>query len=446
MATCKQVCVIGCGSSGMPVVKALADRDISFDCFERSNEIGGNWTINNQNGMSAAYESLRINTARDMMAYADMPMDDSYPVYPEHRQIKCYFEAYMDAFDLHQHVRFNTTVEHCEKLASGRWRVSLDDGSEHEYEQLIVANGHHWDPRWPDPAIPGHFDGLVMHSHAYQSPSEPFDFSGKRIGIVGFGNSALDIACELSQPVLENEITLVVRRSTWVLPRFLFGKPVGWKIKYFSPWRLISPLMETMLRISVGSPQSHGLPKPEHRALQAHPTISQHIFDKLDAGEIKVRGEITELLGSKVRCKDGVEEELDVLIYATGYKLSLPFFDPKFISAPNNELPLWQRMVKPGVDNLFFVGLMQPLGAVMPLAEKQAKLIADVIAGTLKLPPSHEMIDDMLDEQIALRDRYRDSPRHTMQVDGPEYDRLLDRVRKRGEREAIHPAPVLNAG
>lgn len=443
-ATSKSVCIIGCGSSGMPAIKAMVDNNISFDCFEAGNDVGGNWTINNSNGMSAAYESLRINTSKQMMAYADYPMPEDFPDYPDHRLIARYFNDYMDAFNLREHVQFNTVVEHCERDSNGLWWVTLGNGDRRYYQNLVVANGHHWDPQWPQPPLPGDFNGLVMHSHSYISPYDPIDLTNKNIVILGMGNSAMDIACELSQPSLENTVYMSVRTTAWVLPRYLFGKPLDQQARVLLPWRIMTRITEALMRLTHGSPQSHGLAKPKHRALQTHPTISQYIYDKLDNGEVIAKPAIRELNGNRVRFSDGSEVDADIVVYATGYKVNFPFFDPGFISAPDNDLPLWQRLVKPGIDNLFFIGLMQPLGAVMPLAEQQAKLVAEVINGSLQLPPLEEMLDDMEKERVAMHTRYLDSNRHTMQVDGPAYRKLLVKIRDRAKLRAATPAPVLN--
>ena len=149
----KRACLIGAGSSGIAVVKALADASIEFDCFEKSDRIGGNWVFRNKNGMSAAYEGLYINTSRERMQFADYPMPKSYPDFPHHTQIAAYFDDYVDHFGLRRHITFETSVEHAE-LGAGdpqRWRVRLSTGEERTYDSLLVANGHHWDPLGPEP-------------------------------------------------------------------------------------------------------------------------------------------------------------------------------------------------------------------------------------------------------------------------------------------------------
>ncbi len=441
----KTVCLIGAGASGLPMVKALVDRGISFDCFEAGGDVGGNWTINNSNSMSAAYESLRSNTTKEAMQYDDYPMSPDTPIYPDHRQVKKYFDDYCEQFDLRKHISFNTKVERCEQANGGGWIVATSDGQENRYEQLVVANGHHWDPAWPSPAIPGDFDGLVMHSHSYLSPFDPVQFSDKNIVILGTGNSAMDIACELSQAAFANKVYLSIRNTPWILPRFMFGQAVGGKSNFFPPWKVLSKITELLLRLSHGTPSSHGLPKPKYKPLQTHPTISQYIYDKIDNGEVIPKSNIAELKGNRIRFTDGSEVDADILIYATGYKVSFPFFKTEFLSASNNELPLWQHMVKPDIDNLFFIGLYQPLGAVTPLAEKQAKLIGDVLLNKLSLPSMGEMLEDIEKERVAMRTRYAESARHTMQVDAPTFNKALDRVRELAAKKAAGKAAELNA-
>ncbi|HVR18848.1 MAG TPA: NAD(P)-binding domain-containing protein, partial [Polyangiaceae bacterium] len=193
-----KTCVIGAGSSGLAVAKALREAGVPFDCFEESDRVGGLWVFKNKNGKSAAYRSLAINTSRDRMQYADFPMPRDYPDYPDHERIAAYFEAYAARFDLLRTIRFETRVDRVDRNDDGTFRVTLADGTSERYGAVVVANGHHWDPSWPDPPIPGDFQGITLHSHAYVSPSEPHELRGKRVVVVGFGNSAVDIACELA--------------------------------------------------------------------------------------------------------------------------------------------------------------------------------------------------------------------------------------------------------
>ena len=431
-------CVIGAGPSGLAAVKALADLGLSFDCFERSDRVGGNWVFGNANGQSRIYRSLHINTSRQRMAYGDFPMPADYPDFPHHTLMAAYFESYAAAFRLHERVTFATTVTHAERMAAGCWRVSLSTGEVRDYGTLIVANGHHWDPRWPEPPFPGRFAGRVIHAHDYVSPTEPIDLGGKRVVVVGIGNSAMDIACEVCRPGIAQRLYLSARRGAWIIPNYVLGRPMdqlgvggAWL-----PWRVQSLLAEMLIRLVVGAPWRFGLPRPDHPPLAAHPTVSQDLPARLGRGDIVPKPAIAALDGDRVRFTDGTTVEADIIICCTGYRLSWPFFAPEFLSAPDNRLPLWRRLARPGEEDLFFVGLAQPLGAVMPIAEAQAKLIAALLAGDYALPPVGEMRAQMDEEDAKRRRRYVASPRHTMQIDFERYLAGLARERAAGARRA----------
>jgi cation diffusion facilitator CzcD-associated flavoprotein CzcO len=212
------VCVIGAGSSGIAAVKALTEAGFAFDCFEASDRVGGIWVFGNRNGMSAAYRSLHINTSRERMAYSDFPMPASYPDFPHHSQIAAYFEAYVDHFGLRDRITFDTRVTRAERRPDGAWDVTTDRTGTRTYDALVVANGHHWDPRWPEPAFPGHerFAGIQMHSHDYKG-DDPDLFRDRSVVVLGMGNSAMDIAVESS--FVAARTYLAARRRAWVIPK-----------------------------------------------------------------------------------------------------------------------------------------------------------------------------------------------------------------------------------
>src|SRR3954469_12569242 len=216
-------CVIGAGSSGIAAAKSLLERGIATTVYEKSDRVGGNWVFENTNGMSSAYRHLHINTSRERMEFPGFPMPKSYPDFPHHTHIAAYFDAYADHFGVRDHIVFETGVERAEERADGTWEVTSDDGRRRAFDMLLVANGHHWDPRWPEPSYPGQdtFPGEQMHSHFYVD-AEPF--KGKRILVVGIGNSAMDIATESSYTA--DEVILSSRRSAYVLPKYLFGRPL----------------------------------------------------------------------------------------------------------------------------------------------------------------------------------------------------------------------------
>ena len=434
-----RVCIIGAGSSGFPVAKALQDANVPFDIFEMGDRVGGNWVYENSNRVSSAYKSLHINTSRVRMQYADFPMPDDYPDYPGHERIARYFEAYVDRFGLRERITFRTRVDRCRRReADGTWDVTLHTGETRRYDALVVANGHHWDPRWPDPPIPGAFGGLEMHSHHYRTPRVPHDLRGKRVVVVGMGNSAMDIACELSNADVARRVLLSIRHTAYVIPKYLFGRPLD--TLGLTAWWIPLPVQRMLLslgmRMLVGRMEDYGLPAPRHDVLAAHPTVSGEFLLRLGSGDIAVKPTIRRKDGARVEFDDGSVEEVDAIVYATGYNVSFPFFDPGFLAARDNDLPLFFRTISPGIDDLFFIGLLQPLGAVMPIAERQGKWMAEYLTGRYALPPRREMERRMQRDHEAMRRRYLASPRHTMQVDFDRYMYALAREMAAGRRRA----------
>ena len=428
-----QVCVIGAGSSGITAAKALADRGVPFDCFEKSDKVGGNWVFGNRNGMSSSYSTLHINTSRERMEYADFPMPAAYPDFPRHDQIARYFDDYVEHFGLRERITFNTGVEQV-RQEDGGWEVTIEGegasgGREvRRYDALLVANGHHWNPRWPEPQIPGSFDGEQIHAHDYKEPSQ---LAGRRVVVVGMGNSAMDIAVDASYRALST--TLVARRGVHIVPKYILGRPLDAGVRPSRvpfPWLLRG--IQLINHLTVGPMERYGLPRPDHRLGQAHPTVSSRILDRLAHGAISVKPEIAELAGSRVRYADGSEEEADMIVYCTGYKISFPFLDERVVSAPDNRLVLYKRIFSPEHPGLYFVGFVQPWGAIMPVAEIQSRLVAEHLMGAYALPTPTQMQHDMRAMLRRQDRRYRASKRHTIQVDSSNYVVELEDERRAG--------------
>ncbi len=432
-----RVCVIGAGSSGIVAAKVLKQQGIAFDCFEKGSGIGGNWRYRNDNGMSAAYASLHINTSKTRMAYSDFPMPEDYPDYPHHSQILDYFEDYVDHFEVRPHIRFGTSVtDVTPEGGQGGWRVTTDGGEAATYGAVLVSNGHHWDPKLPD--FPGRFDGRARHSHAYETSD---GLEGKRVLVVGIGNSGVDVACEASRVAARTFLS--TRRSAHILPKYALGKPID---LYTTPASSRLPLalqrlgFEALLRVACGPQDRFGVPKPEHALLQAHPTISADLLNLVGHGKIRIKPNVEQLQGDRVAFADGGVEEVDEIIYATGYRISFPFFAPELLEPRDNELRLYRHVVHPELPGLFFIGLIQPLGAIMPLAEQQATWVAKVLNGEVALP-DREVMERRIDADAEkMRRRYVASPRHTIQVDYFPYLDLLRKEMRRRIKAPLRPA------
>ena len=417
MAERPTTCVIGAGISGLTAGKALADAAVPYTCFEASDDLGGNWYFGNPNGRSSAYRSLHIDTYRDSVSFRDMPMGDDYPDYPHHEQIFGYLHDYADAFGLRERIRFETPVEHAERKRGGGWRITLGGGEAQDFDFLVVGNGHHWDPRHPD--FPGSFDGETLHSHHYLSPTEPVDLTGKRVLVVGIGNSAVDIVSELSRKGVAEKVYLSTRSGAWVMPKYLFGKPIGKLVKTnpLLPLRLQRLLARPLPYIASGRMENYGLPAPNHHFLEAHPTVSSELLLRLGSGDAVAKPNVAELQGDRVLFEDGSAEEVDAIVYATGYNITFPFFDPGFLSAPDNDLPLYKRIFVPGLDDLALIGFAQTVPTLFPFVELQSKVVARYLIGDYALPPEDAMRDAIRADQERYWGSVADRPRHTMQID-----------------------------
>jgi dimethylaniline monooxygenase (N-oxide forming) len=430
------VCVIGAGSSGIAAVKAFHARGFDVDCFEKSDRVGGNWVFKNRNGMSSAYRSLHINTSRERMEFTDFPMPKTYPDFPHHTHIAEYFDNYVDHFGFRDRIAFETGVERAALGPGGVWEVTLAGGGTRRYDALMVANGHHWDARWPEPAFPGSdaFAGVQMHSHDYIG-DDPNFFRDKRVVVLGMGNSAMDIAVESS---FSSAATyLAARRGAWVVPKYLFGKPLDQiSTQAGVPFMIRQTFFRTLFRVGVGDMERYGLPKPDHGILQAHPTVSDDILSRIAHGEIAPKPNIARLTERTVVFADGSEVEADIVIYCTGYRVTFPFFAPDLIAAPDNDLPLFRRVFHPRIPSVAFIGLLQPLGAIMPLAAAQSEWVCDYLSGRYALPDPEAMRADMEAERARMFKRYVASKRHTMQVDYDDYLADLAKERRRGAERA----------
>ena len=412
----KRVCVIGAGPSGITALKNILDEGIKAVAYDRNARAGGNWIFSENERHSSVFETTHIISSKTLSQYKDYPWEDhdsETPDYPSHQQLAHYFQSYAERFGLLDHIEFESEVKHARRMENGTWTIMVKKAGEEREEyftDLVVCNGHHWNPRWPN--YPGKFSGEYLHSHHFKK-AEPF--KDKKVLVIGGGNSACDVAVETSR--VSKKTFISMRRGYRIIPKFFFGKPsdvVGSGLN-FLPVRLRSFLSQLLIRIFIGSNKRYGLQDPDHTFGQTHPTINDELLYRIRHGKVHPKVDIDRFEGKEVFFKDGSKENFDVIIACTGFIISHPFFDKSFIDFSDGPVPLYLKMLHPKYDNLFFVGLFQPLGCIWPGAELQSKIIARQLAGKWKRPKN---VERLVQKEVS-RPHYRqlETPRHTITVD-----------------------------
>jgi dimethylaniline monooxygenase (N-oxide forming) len=414
------VAVIGAGSSGLAVLNTLRRHGLDVEGFERGSDVGGLWRYQNDNGLSAAYASLRTNVSRPRMQYPSFPMPSSYGDFPGHRDMAEYLGAYADAFGLREVIRFGVTLERLDPDLDGGWRVVLDDGSVRRFEAVVVATGTFWSPRLPADAAG--FAGEVSHSHDYRTPAP---FQGRRVLVVGAGQSAAEIAVEVAGVAART--CLSMRAGVHVLPRWIGGRPYdATDVDPLNrlPWTLLNLLYGRRVARELGPPPARW-PVPARRLLEGIPIVSSDLLPAVRRGEVALKPAIRRLEADRVRFADGTEELIDRIVYATGYRIDLPFLAPSLLAPQGRELPLYRRIVPPGLGGLLFAGFVDAPGGLLPVVETQAEWIAAALSGRLRLPGPGRMWRAIDRGERRSRQRFPEKHPHSIRCDPHAYRRLL---------------------
>jgi cation diffusion facilitator CzcD-associated flavoprotein CzcO len=417
-----RICVIGAGAAGIAAAKELKLAGLTFDWFEQRERVGGLWVYSDEAGVTSAWRTLNMNSPRGTYVFREFPMPVDYPDYPRHEQVQAYLERAVDWYGLRPHLRLGCAVARVEP-AQGGWAVTLGDGVAQQYDAVVVANGHHNDPIWP--SFPGSFDGEVIHSQDYRYRER---YAGKRVAVVGFGNSGAQIAVDVSFAAAET--LLSIRRGGWLLPHYLFGLPIHkvlsaelnrW-LNRLVPWPLTGWMLTATYRALLGFPERFGLPRPDHHFTATQITISENLLDRIGDGRVRVMPNIASLDGGRVVFIDGRSEPVDAIIYCTGYRTTFPFLDPAIFAAPENRVQLYQHIFHPERPGLCFVGVFQAVAwGFLPLYEAQGRLVAAHLAGRYALPELAAMERTIARTTALNARRFLNSPRSNYMLNGPLY-------------------------
>ena len=399
--------IVGAGPLGLAMAKALREAGVPHAHVEATDHVGGNWA-------HGVYETAHIISSKSTTEYPDYPMPEHYPDFPSAAQMCAYFNAFADDHDLRRHIRFETRLDHCVPERD-LWRCTFSDGTTERYKGVLVCNGHHWKRRYP--AWASEFAGELMHSKDYKRPGQ---LTGKRILVVGAGNSGCDLASEAARVGAHADWSM--RRGTWFMPKHFLGRP---SIEFVHPWIPVPVqrvLVRTMFRAVVGRFEDYGLPRPDDRPFDRHPTVNSEVFHYLQHGELTARPGVAAVDGHTIQFVDGSSETYDLLVCATGFDVAFPFLPAGLVDVKGKTAQLIGGSLVPGYKNLFVCGTTQPRYGLGPLVRPYAQLIAhwatlqdelevplaDVLYELGQRPPPSEVMDPHAGIRMLKRARMMD--------------------------------------
>jgi hypothetical protein len=445
--------VVGAGGLGLAAIKNLLAAGFDVTGYDLADEVGGNWYIDGPT--SRVYQSTHTISTKPFTQYPDFPMPDEWPDYPHHSQMGEYLRRYADHFGLRRRVRLQTEVVGIEAVdpddPGTAWDVTArgPDGSSttERVDVVVVANGHNWQPKMPD--IPGQFDGQVMHSAQYKSADV---LRGRRVLVVGAGNTGCDIAVEAAQQARSTLHS--TRRGYWYAPKYAFGKPSDQVNDLITglrtPMWLKQRLMHATIRLTVGAHHKLGLPAPDHAILETHPIANSLLPYYVGQGDIRCVPDLARFEGSRVVFADGSDAEVDLVVFATGYLAGFPFLDPAVLDVRDDRPSLALNMVPATYDTLAVMGLYQPDSGVFAIAHWQGVLVAELFSAAMTSPGQSRRIRQRVLEPLRGSTstsrtlsggvRFASSTRHYFEVSHQEYLRALDRTIQRVRRARMEAA------
>ena len=419
----KHYAIIGAGAGGLAAAKYLGAKGIETTVFECGSQVGGLWVYDNDSGMSPAYRSLHINSEAHVSSFADFPFPPHAPLYPDHAEMSRYFQRYAEHFDLVRRIRFRNRVSRVEPVG-GRYRVCTAQGTAEVFDGVVVATGHQSVPRHP-PDLAS-FTGEYIHAHAYRVP-EPY--AGKRVLVIGPGNSGVDIAADICS-VTEHTV-LSARSPVLVMPRMMFGVPNSRTLlkleKPFLPWRARVWLRTRLTAMFHGRMEQWGFRTPRTRT---HPISHPTLIAMIAWGRIGVKPGITAIERDRITFTDGTTDRFDAIVAATGYTTAIPFLDDDItpVEQGTTHVALYNRVAHPRLDGLYFIGYFDVTGGSnIRMMDDQAEYIATMASGEFRRPSEQEMLAAIESERIWTRKQFPDTPRYGLELDPRRYRKLLAR-------------------
>ncbi len=425
----KKYCLVGAGPAGLVMARALIKEGIPFDWYERNGNVGGIWDMDNPD--SPMYDSCHFISSKYTSGFYGYPMPKEYPDYPSWDQIRDYIQKFADKYDLKRKVTFGVGVESAKPLDGGRWKVSLSNRESHIYEGLINATGVTWHANRPHIQGEESFRGKIMHSVEYRTASE---FDGKRVLIVGAGNSGVDIASDAATH--SEQAFLSVRRGYRFIPKYIFGVPTDALIsgKIQPPKGVsISGDVTKMIDTLVGDLTRYGLPKPDHDLLASHPIMNTQVLHHLGHGDLIAKPDIDYITEDGVTFKDGTHEKLNLIVLATGYSYSVPYLEQGEDEWRDGRPQLYLRIFSRKHPNLYFIGYAEFADAAYRRFDEMAQMVVIDIRAKESGLHYPELLELRRSDNpdLAGGHKYIESPRHTNYIEVETYLNYLAILRDR---------------
>ncbi|HCK85418.1 MAG TPA: F420H(2):quinone oxidoreductase [Hyphomonadaceae bacterium] len=430
-----KVCIVGAGPHGLIVARALASLNVSYDQFERHSDVGGLWDLSNPG--TPMYETCHYISSRNGTGYPDFPMPESLPDYPSQAQVLEYIRSFARAFNLYPNITFGVEVTSAKELDGGDWEVVLSTGERRVYSALICCPGTNWSARMPD--LAGATSGRLIHSSAYKKVSE---FDGKRVLVIGLGNSGADIACDAAR--VAEAAFVSVRRGYHIVPKHLFGIPL---LDYMhdpsvTPESMRGLELADIVRVITGDPTRYGFPKPDHELLETHPLLNTEILHHLGHGRLKVKGPVERLDGARVQFADGSFEEIDTIVCATGYDYAMPFLDSGYFEWEDGRPQLYLTAFNRAHPTLFAVGLLEAAGVPYAAADQLALFMGAYLRDRSENPARAAKFEQLLKDDFPDLKRgmnYVRNNRTVNYVNVEVYYEEIERVRALMDYSALLP-------
>ncbi|XP_062049756.1 putative dimethylaniline monooxygenase [N-oxide-forming] 6 [Lepus europaeus] len=407
----KRVAVVGAGVSGLAAIRCCLEEGLEPTCFERSDDVGGLWKFSDyaEEGRASIYQSVFTNSSKEMMCFPDFPYPEDYPNYMHHSKLQEYIKSFAQKKNLLRYIQFETLVSSIQKvpnfLVTGQWVVVTEKDGKQEstiFDAVMVCSGHHVYPNLPTGSFPGleQFRGYHLHSRDYKGPEA---FKGKRVLVIGLGNSGSDIAVELSR--LATQVIISTRSGSWVMSR-VWDEGYPWDMVYVTRFAsflrsvlpsFISDWLYTKKMNTWFKHENYGL-MPLNGTLRKEPVFNDELPARILCGTVSIKPNVKEFTETSAVFEDGtVFEAIDSVIFATGYEYAYPFLDDSIIKSRNNEVTLFKGIFPPLIEKptLAVIGLVQSLGAAIPTADLQARWAAKVFANSCTLPTANEMMADI---------------------------------------------------